>query len=474
MKLKIFKKLFLTTSAVLVTTLTLLFVLMSITISDKFAKEKHSILNNSCDVISSALASNGESVFAESVIRSISEVNSIDIFVSDGHGRIILCGCSDFEKNHSCYHTNSILSREFLSQITGETKIELTSIDKMYDSMNYTAVKKVTDSFSNEMYILAVSDVMNAKDTLKLMFGMYAISAIIPVLFMFIAEYSIVYRIIRPLKYMSLAAKSVAQGDFSKRVPVMSNDEIGELSVLFNKMTDSLSRSESTSKNFVANVSHELKTPMTTISGFIDGIIDGTIDDSKKDYYLRIISQEVKRLSRLVQSMISLSKLESGENPINYDTFRLSDTVIAVAMSMEQSINDKNIDICGLDRLTETEITGDCDLIYQVIYNLTDNAVKFTQEYGKIDFSLHRIEDKLEFKIKNTGDGIPQKDLPHIFERFYKTDKSRSSNKESLGLGLYICKTIVEIHEGKINVISKQGEFTEFTVVLPINYEKRR
>jgi len=141
---------------------------------------------------------------------------------------------------------------------------------------------------------------------------------------------------------------------------------------------------------------------------------------------------------------------------------------------MEQSINDKNIDICGLDRLTETEITGDCDLIYQVIYNLTDNAVKFTQEYGKIDFSLHRIEDKLEFKIKNTGDGIPQKDLPHIFERFYKTDKSRSSNKESLGLGLYICKTIVEIHEGKINVISKQGEFTEFTVVLPINYEKRR
>lgn len=476
MKLKIFKKLFLTTSGVLVITLTLLFVLMSITISDKFAQDKYSVLNNSCDVMSDALVNDTDiiSESEESIIRSIARVNNIDIFVADGYGRIILCGCSDFATNHSCHHTNSILSHKFLKQISNETKIELSSIDKMYDSMNYTATKKVNLGSGNKVFIVAVSDVMKAADILKLMFGMYALSAILPIIFMFVAEYSIVYRIIRPLKYMSSTAKSIAQGDFSKRVPVMSNDEIGELSVLFNQMTDSLSRTEKTSKSFVANVSHELKTPMTTISGFIDGIIDGTISDSKRDYYLKIISDEVKRLSRLVHSMLSLSKLESGENQINYSSFRLSDTIITVVMSMEKNITDRNIDIIGLDTLSETEMFGDCDLIHQVVYNLTDNAVKFAEDNGKIEFFLHRIDNNLEFKIINSGEGIPDKDIPHIFERFYKIDKSRSKNKNSLGLGLYICKTIVELHNGTITVVSKKDEYTEFTVVLPINNEKRR
>ncbi len=475
MKLKLLKKLFLTTAGVFVITLTLVFVLMSVAVSDTFSKDRYTVLNNSCDIVSESLLSDGVVVSnsTEAVISSLAKVNNIDVFVSDSHGKIVLCGCDSFASNHMCNHTNSIIHSEFLRNISTTNNVQLSSVGGMYEGMNYTAFKKVGKNPQNSFYVFAVSGVMNATDILKLMFGMYAISAIIPILFMFIAEYSIVYRLIRPLKYMSVAAKSIAKGDFTKKIPVMSNDEIGELSVLFNKMTDSLSRSEKTSKSFVANVSHELKTPMTTISGFIDGIIDGTIEDDKKEYYLKIVSEEVKRLSRLVQSMLSLSKLESGDNLVKHSNFKLSDTIVNVVVSMEQTIVEKQIEIVGLDTLSEAVISADYDLLYQVFYNLTDNAVKFTPQKGKIEFSLFKIQDCVEFRIKNFGTGIPSKDIPHIFERFYKIDKSRSNYKDSLGLGLYISKTIVELHGGKISADSVFEEYTEFTVVLPIDFKER-
>lgn len=469
MKLKLFKKLFLTTACVLFITLTLVFVLMSVFVNDEFAKNKYDVLNESCIAISDSLVSNIGSFdnTTHSVISSVSEINDIDIYVVDNYGRIKLCSCSDFANEKKCKHTTVILSEKFLNGISNDSNLELSSIDGMYDKMCYTACKKTTLNGNYNFYVITVSRVLTATDLIKTILGMYLISAIIPLVLMFIAEYSLIYRLTRPLKYMSISAKAIAKGDFSKRVPVMSNDEIGELSILFNRMSESLLRTESTSKNFVANISHELKTPMTTIGGFIDGILDGTIPQDKKDYYLQIISDEVKRLSRLVQSMLSLARLESGENPINPTNIVLSESVINVVLSIEQKINEKAIDVIGLDELTDTQISGDADLLYQVIYNLVDNAVKFTPRNGQISFSLRRIKDSVELRVKNTGEGIPKEDLPHIFDRFYKTDKSRSSQKDSLGLGLYICRTIVELHGGNISVASMDNEYAEFTVVLP-------
>ena len=476
MKLKLFKKLFLTTSCVLFVTLTLVFVLMSVFVNDEFAKSKYDVLNESCTAVSKSLFSNskhaGESTHG--LVRSIAEINDIDIYVVDNFGRIRICSCDDFESYRKCTHTTTILSKKFLDGISDESKLELSSIDGMYDKMCYSAYKKNAIDGKTFFYVITVSSVLTATDIIKTILGMYLISAIIPIALMFIAEYGLIYRLTRPLKYMSISAKAIANGDFSKRVPVVSNDEIGELSVLFNKMSDSLSRTETTSKSFVANISHELKTPMTTISGFIDGIIDGTIEESQREHYLHIVSDEVKRLSRLVQSMLSLAKLESGDVPLKSTDIVLSESVISVVISMEQKINEKNIDIIGLDALTETSIKGDADLLYQVIYNLVDNAVKFTPDFGKITFSLHRIKDDVEFSIRNTGDGILREELPHIFDRFYKIDKSRSTQKDSLGLGLYICRTIVELHGGSISVASKENEYTEFTVILHTNSHERR
>ena len=469
MKLKIFKKLFFTTACVLFVTLTLVFLLVSVETNNEFAKNSYTVQNNACNYVADALSSENANTSALSAIESIANVNELDLFVADSNGHIVLCGCADFAEHKNCSHTNTLLGTDTLEAFSAEDDLQLSTLEDMYESLNYVVVKKTSFASEKAYYVISASSSMNVSQLLKAMLGTYALAAIFPLLFMFVAEYSIVYRITRPLKYMSIAAKSIANGDFTKRVPVMSNDEIGELSILFNRMTDSLAHTEITSKSFVANVSHELKTPMTTISGFIDGIIDGTIDETKREHYLRIVSDEVKRLSRLVQSMLSITKLESGENPIKPTSFRLSELVLNTVISMEQKITAKNINIVGLDMLTETVISGDKDLLHQVVYNLTDNAVKFTQQDGTIEFHLHRIENKVEFKIKNTGEGILATDLPHVFERFYKIDKSRSNHKDSLGLGLYICKTICELHNGTISVNSAVGEYTEFIVVLPVS-----
>ncbi len=285
---------------------------------------------------------------------------------------------------------------------------------------------------------------------------------------MFFAIYAMTYRLTKPLKLMSEASRAMAKGDFSKRIPVMTDDEIGELSVSFNQMTNSLVQLEEMRKSFVANVSHELKTPMTTIGGFIDGILDGTIEPEKRNYYLTIVSDEVKRLSRLVQSMLSMAKLESGEFVLKPELFDFREMLCTIVISQEQRIEAKKLNIKGLDEVESISVNADKDLIHQVIYNLVDNAIKFTDESGTIGFRVKRDNKKLVFTITNTGKGIPENELPHVFERFYKADKSRSANKNSTGLGLYIVKTILKAHGGGIAVTSKENSFTSFSVTLPL------
>ena len=232
-------------------------------------------------------------------------------------------------------------------------------------------------------------------------------------------------------------------------------------------MTNSLAQLESMRKSFVANVSHELKTPMTTIGGFIDGILDGTIEADKQSYYLGIVSDEIKRLSRLLQSMLSMSKLEAGEFVLKPELFDFRELLCTIVISQEQRIEAEKIEITGLDGIESISVTADRDLIHQVIYNLTD-AIKFVNEGGNIDFKAKTDGKKLIFTITNTGKGIPAAELPYVFERFYKVDKSRSANKNSTGLGLYIVKTIVKAHGGTVTVTSQENEFTSFSVTLPL------
>ncbi len=281
-----------------------------------------------------------------------------------------------------------------------------------------------------------------------------------------IAVYFITERIINPLRVMTSAAKEMSKGNFSTRIPVYGKDEVSELSKAFNDMAESLDSLEKMRNSFLANVSHDLRTPMTTISGFIDGITSGAIPPEKHEYYLGIISEEVHRLSRLVGQLLDISRLESGERKFNMTEFDIAEMARIVLISFEQRIEEKHLDV-EFDSDDDMLVLADRDSIHQVIYNLCHNAIKFANDGGRFSIKISRVQDKkIKVSVFDEGQSIPDEDKKLVFDRFYKTDKNRGLDKSGVGLGLYISKTIIEAHGEKIWVESVEGESCEFIFTL--------
>ncbi len=281
----------------------------------------------------------------------------------------------------------------------------------------------------------------------------------------FTAIYFITERTVSPLKQMSRATKQFANGKFDVRIPVRGNDEIAELAIAFNTMAESLSKQEYMRSTFLANVSHDLRTPMTTISGFIDGILDGAIPKEKQDYYLGIIAQEVRRLSRLVSSLLDISRIQAGDRKFTKADFDICEMARLILISFEAKIDEKKLDI-DFDAPDALMAYSDKDAVYQVLYNICDNGMKFSREGGKFRIAIKDDSDHVAVSIYNEGVGISEEDLPYVFDRFYKSDKSRGLDKTGVGLGLYICKTIIDSLGGKIFVKSEYGKYCEFTIIL--------
>ncbi len=467
MKLRLFKRYYLAIGAIICISLLVILMLLSVVLNNYAVGNTYKTLKQSCTQVSETVAGIENADVPQeflSISRVLSSVIGTDMFVTDENGTVIVCACDEWQQQSKCLHSSYIVPKDVIKRAVGGRRPVVDDLD-MY--VNPYCV--VADSFEVDKtyYVFAAAPMEQVKGLMGTMTGLFVRVAVIPVILMFVISVVITYRMAKPLKNMSDAAKAMARGDFSKRIPVTSDDEIGELAVSFNMMTNSLARLETMRRSFVGSVSHELRTPMTTISGFIDGILDGTIPEDKHEYYLSIVSSEVKRLSRLVNGMLDISKLEAGEVELKKDSFSLREMIFSIVIGQEQRIEKGGFEIEGLDTLCDVKISADRDLIHQVVYNLVDNAIKFTDPNGKISFTLSEENDNITFVIKNTGDGIPENELPFVFERFYKGDKSRSDIKNSLGLGLYLVKTIISVHKGQVSVASRQGQFTAFKVILP-------
>ena len=318
-------------------------------------------------------------------------------------------------------------------------------VDSLYDSEGVVCGKIAvctSSALQNDLLRVLVKTIINA--------GLLILIATM------IAIYLISEKVVRPLRDISEAAKSFAEGKFDVRVPVRGRDEVAQLATAFNQMAESLDNYDTMRNTFMSNVSHDLRTPMTSISGFIDGILDGVIPPERHEYYLQMVSDEVKRLSRLVTTLLDLSRIQAGERKFTMSTFDICEMGRQILISFEQKIDEKNLQVsfeCDEDSMS---VIADRDAIYQVFYNLCDHAVKFASEGGAFWISIRRLKNrKMLVSVYNEGQGISKEDLPFVFERFYKSDKSRGLNKTGVGLGLFISKTIVEAHGEKIWVESE-------------------
>lgn len=382
-----------------------------------------------------------------------------DIYLSNLSGEVLLC-----THRSTCSHKAYGINEDIINK-TKEDGIykEVGKMGEIYKSSYYTVgvPLKLSDGRIAGI-VFASTSAQELTDFMGEILKMFLLSALVMMVVTFAVVYVVTGNLVRPLREMVKATESFAKGDFSARVPINERDEIGKLSMAFNNMAASLAQQESVRRSFVANVSHELKTPMTSIAGFIDGILDGTIPPEKERHYLTIVSDEIKRLSRLVRSMLNIAKIEAGEMKLNPTVFDVNEAVLSSIFTFEQTIESKHLEIKGLDA-GKIMVEADEDLIHQVVYNLLENAVKFVNEGGYIEVSYTVDAKRTYINIKNSGEGIPKDEISKVFDRFYKTDRSRSIDKTGVGLGLHIVRSIVNLHQGEVIVRSVEGEYCEFS-----------
>ena len=398
----------------------------------------------------------------------VSQVSQADSVICDSTGRLVLCSRAPF----GCGHQGMVVSQDFLSEVFQTGCVTTTGvIQGLYEDERFVTAVPITDGSGHSVGIVIMSTPMEqVSQILQKISDTYLFVSVLAVLIAVFAMSLVARYQSKPLRDMARAANDFGHGNLDARVQLdpKSSDEIQDLTLAFNNMASSLQQSEYQRQEFVANVSHELKTPMTTISGFVDGMLDGTIPPERHNYYMQLVSDETKRLSRLVRSMLDISRLQDQDIPEEKKSrFDLQELAGQVLITFEQKIEAKNLNVEVDFPSHPTYTRAGPDYITQVIYNLLDNAVKFCPQEGTLGLQIKAGSTKLYVSISNSGETIPPAELPLVFERFHKLDKSRSQNRDGWGLGLYIVKTIVCRHGEDISVTSQNG-ITTFTFTLPL------
>ena len=401
----------------------------------------------------------------ENSLRSWSQLLGAEITVSNLNGEIV-----------SSTADVSSIPQEYIEKIADGNRI----IAKRGDFGGEFSDRQLTVGMSvkyngtivGAMFFNTPMKALNA--TTNEIAGLFVICAALSILAVFILVYIQARRITKPIGEINRAVQNIAAGNFSDRLRVTDNDEIGQLASSFNFMADSIEDLENMRSEFISDVSHELRTPMTSISGFAQSILDGTVPEEKRGEYLKIIVDESRRINKLVNDLLDMSKMSSSEYQLSIEQFDLNELIRICIISLESRITERGLDL-NVDFENENlSVLGDNDAIKRVVLNLMDNAIKFSYENTTIGIRTWVRNKKAYFSIGNFGAGIDQKDLSNVFNRFYKTDKSRHREKTGAGLGLSLCKNILTLHKQSIWVESnpaKEGtdaKYTKFTFTLEL------
>ena len=399
-------------------------------------------------------------------VISASADGEITVFLTDESGRVVCLSDGDGVR----IDPELRVPKEMIEDVFGGLEISyvgsLGGILAEQQLVRASAVRGANELFAGAVFVSSGSNAFDViLDTLMKTLVVAGLAVLLAAL---VAVYVITERIIGPLREMSRAARSFAQGNFEVSVPVKGRDEVAELAIAFNQMAESLKNLEKMRSSFMANVSHDLRTPMTTISGFIDSILAGAIPEEKHAHYLGIVSEEVKRLSRLVSLTLDISRIQAGDRKFVMSQFDVCETARLILISFEQKIEEKHLDVSFDSDSDHMQVYADRDAIHQILYNICDNAVKFSNAGGRLEIAIRaqREKRKVQITVFNEGQGIPKEDLPFVFDQFYKGDKSRGLDKTGVGLGMFISKAIVEAHKEEIWVDSEYGKNCEFGFTL--------
>ncbi|MCL2424944.1 MAG: HAMP domain-containing histidine kinase [Oscillospiraceae bacterium] len=401
-------------------------------------------------------------------LATVSNVTGFDLLVTDANGVVKSCS------SRTMHNIGKIVPECILeSARDGETCVARTTIGEIHTGRRQVSGTPLCMNVNGEMrtfgYVFVTCNLYVFQQEWRNFYSIFIIVALSVMIVTFIITFLLTKKQAEPINEMANAARHFAHGDFSVRINNYNReDKIGQLTKAFNAMADSLQSSEQLRRDFVANLSHELRTPMTVVSGFADGLLDGTISQENEKKYLEVISSETKRLSRLVQTMFDISTLQAkGQDSLSESSFDISEVVRLALLSVYGKVENKQLDVEA--KLPDEKIMthGNSDSITQVVFNLLDNAIKFSNPGGVIGVELWVRGPKAYVSVTNQGVTIAPDELPQIFERFHKADRARSADRDGVGLGLYIVKMILDNHNEDIFVTSKGG-ITKFIFSLTV------
>ena len=404
----------------------------------------------------------------QSTMETVSSVSEASVIVANTQGEIL------YATDEGMYAKR--VPQQMVNQILDQGNYAgLTNLEGLYGSNRYIAGLPIQVPLDNPNLSVNLGVVLVSGDTSGLSemwrstATIFFFAAVLVLLIAVVASSITSAHQTRPLTEMAEAARKFGRGEFDVRVNYKDRcDEIGELAEAFNSMANSLAKVESQRAEFIANVSHELKTPMTTIAGFAEGILDGTIPPEKERDALNVVVSETRRLSRLVRRMLDLSRLNAlAETVTAQEQFDITEIMSRVLVSLEGRITGRGLDVEAKFPDDPVMVWGDPDGVTQVCYNLLDNAAKFAAQGTAITVQIAKKDGKAYISVRNLGATIPPDELPLLFDRFHKADYSRSVDREGVGLGLYIVKTILGNLKENITVTSEDG-VTQFTFTLTL------